>query len=575
MRSIRRKTELVALAVALASCNSPPTAPLAAGTSTTPVRGGELHLASFADIKSLDPAVAGDSLTGEVIELMFAGLVDFDVTGKVVPDLAERFERSDDGLVYRFFLREGLRFHDGVVITAADIKRTIERTLHPDTPPTFSSFFDRIVGFDDYQNRRADHLEGVVVEGERVVAVHLREPDASFLAAFAMQNLRPVCRSAGDRYDDTWTPCGAGPFKLDVWDRGRSLRLVRFDGWREPGKPYLDALTYTYSMNMSTQRFKLEQGDLDVDRELQLPDIFRYQRDDKWRPLGAYDAAPSIGAEQMNVEMPPFDNVEIRRAVSCAIDREQIRMVKSAALAPLYRVLPPTLAGDPSNFHGAQHYDYEEALEHMRRAGYPYDPKTGQGGWPKPIVYITYKVGLVEYTAQVVQQQLAKIGLRLEIRMVSYPTYLAMSKRRETVAMTYAGWIQDFPDASDFFEPIFATSAINDEDSNNGAFYSNPKLDDILVRARKELDETTRHDLYDEADTIVCSDAPWAVEYLYRYYGVHQPYLHDLKSHNVWPNYVRDAWLDKPHASSAKPSGAAARPVRRDFGLASLLGSLR
>ncbi|HSQ62752.1 MAG TPA: ABC transporter substrate-binding protein [Polyangiaceae bacterium] len=553
------------LAVAAIGCREPPPAPLPHGSSPVPVRGGEMHLASFGDIKSLDPAVAGDTLTGEVIELMYAGLVDFDEQGHVVPDLAERFERSDDGLVYRFFLREGIRFHDGSPVTAQDVKRSIERTLHPDTPPTFSAFYDRIVGFDDYQGRRADHLAGVVVEGERVVAIHLREPDASFLAAFAMQNLRPVCPSAGDRYDDTWQPCGAGPFKLEAWDRGRSLRLVRFDGWWQPGKPYFDALTYTYGMNMSTERFKFERGDLDIDRELLLADIFRYQGDPRWKPLGAYDAAPSIGGEELNVEIAPFDNVEVRRAVACAIDREQIRMVKPPALTPLYRVLPPTLSGDDPSFPG-QKYDYAAALEHMRRAGYPYDPATGTGGWPKPIVYVTYKQGLVEYTAQVIQQQLARIGLRLEIRMVSYPTYLAMSKRRGTVAITNSGWSQDFPDASDFFEPIFATAAINDEDSNNGSFYSNPKLDDILVRARKELDPAVRKRLYDDADAIVCGDAPWAMEYLYRYYGVHQPYVRDLAQHNVWSNYVRDAWLDKPPARTSSARASVRLAPRGLFG---------
>ena len=318
-------------------------------------------------------------------------------------------------------------------------------------------------------------------------------------------------------------------------------------------------------MNAVTQRFKLEQGDLDIDRELSLSDTFRFQGDPRWKPLGAYDAAPSIGAEEMNVEIPPFDNIEVRRAVAAAIDRDQLRMVRSPSLSPLYRVLPPPLASDDRSF-PAQKHDDQAALEHMRRAGYPYDPKTGTGGWPKPIVYVTYKQGLSEFTSQVVQQQLAKIGLRLEIKIVSYPTYLAMTKRRGTVAIASAGWIQDFPDASDFFEPIFATTAINDEDSNNGSFYSNPKLDDILVRARKELDPAVRKRLYDDADAIVCDDAPWAMEYLYRYWGIHQPYVRGLRQHNVWPNYVREVWLDKP------PAGHVAS--RSALGPRGVLGSI-
>ncbi len=556
MRSIQRKTELLCF-FAMLGCNEPAAAPLPASENASAARGGELHLASFADIKSLDPAVAADTLTGEIIELLFAGLVDFDDQGRVVPDLAERFERSDDGLVYRFFLREGLKFHDGSAIDARECARTIERALHPDTPSSFASFYDHIDGFDEFNAKKTEpHLRGVVVEGDRVLAIHLKEPDAAFLSIFAMQALRPVCPSAGDKYDDTWQPCGAGPFKLESWDRGRSVRIVRFDGWREPGKPYLDALTYSYGMNLVTQRFKFEQGDLDIDREMLLADTFRYQSDTRWKPLGAYDIIPSIGGEEMNVEMPPFDNVEVRRAVAAAIDREQFRMVKTSSLVTLERVLVPELGGDDPNF-PKQKYDYAAALEHMKRAGFPYDPKTGEGGWPKPIIYPIYKQGLYESSAQVIQQQLAKIGLRLELKVVSYPTYLAMTKRRGTVALSPSGWSQDFPDPSDFFDPIFASNQINDEDSNNGAFYSNPKLDDLLVRARRQLDPAVRKKMYDEADAIVCDEAPWAMEYQYKYYGVHQPYVKGLRWSTVWPNYVRDVWLDKPKkVASRQPPDA-------------------
>ena len=568
MRSIRKRTEVLFVAAAAAAlacaCNEPVPAPLASAGNASPARGGELHLASFADIKSLDPAVTSDTLTGEAIELIFAGLVDFDDEGHVVPDLAERFERSDDGTVYRFFLRDDIYFHDGSPVTAAECKRSIERALSPDTPGSSSQFFDRIAGFEDYTNRRAPHLAGVVVEGERVLAIRLREPDAAFLPKFAMQMLRPVCPSAGDRYDDQWRPCGAGPFKLDAWDRGRSLRVVRFDKWWQPGKPWLDAITYSYSMALVTQRYKFEQGALDIDRELTLPDSYRFQGDPRWKPLGGYDTIPSINGEAMNVEMPPFDNVEVRRAVAAAIDRDELRMLKTTAIIPLYRVLVPVLGGDDPNF-PAQKHDYAAALEHMRRAGYPYDPKTGEGGWPKTIVYPVYKQGFYEYSAQVLQQQLAKIGIRIEIKVVSFPTQLTITKRRGTTAMSPQGWSQDYPDPSDFFEPIFSTSAINDEDSNNYSFYSNPKLDDLIDRGRRELDPKRRKAIYDEADAIVCRDAPWAMEYQYRYYGVHQPYVRGLRWSAVWPNYVRDVWLDKKPAMHARRSNV----------LGALLGLLR
>ncbi len=561
MRWTRRRTEprggatvvaVTALVAVLAgtACKDPVTAPIAAahGDDQTPVRGGHLQLASFADIKTLDPAVAADTLTAEALELMFAGLVDFDAQGNVVPDLAERFEQSDDGLVYRFFLRQSALFQDGTPVTAEDVKQSIERALHPDTPSSFASFYDHIAGYDDYTARKTPHLSGVVVEGERVVAIHLREPDATFLAAFAMMALRPVCKSAGSTYSDTWKPCGAGPFKLlpGGWDRGRSLTLVRHEGYFRPGMPHFDAITWSYGMNVVTQRFKLEAGDLDMTHELGLGDTLRFQHDPRWKGLGAYDAAPSIQGEGMNVEMPPFDNVEVRRAVAAAIDRREMALLRTPNLTALHRVLPSTFVGDaPFPAAKYQSYDLAAALEHMKRAGYPYDPKTGKGGYPRTITYVVYKQGLFEATGQILQQQLARIGIHIELKIVSYPTYLSLTKRRHTVAMAPQAWLQDFPDESDFFEPLFASSAINDEDSNNGAFYSNPKLDALLKTARRELDPATRKKMYDQADAIVCEDAPWAMTLTYRSFGVHQPYVKGLVSHAVWPDFVREAWLDK------------------------------
>ncbi len=549
MRSIRKKIRSVAVGACVPfalACREPTPAPLALAGNATPVRGGELHLASAYDIKSLDPAVSSDALTAEVIELVYAGLVDFDEAGHVIPDLAERFERSDDGMTYRFFLREGIKFHDGSAITAADCKRSIERALNPDTPNSFSEFYDRIVGFEEYNtNKTADHLEGVTVEGERVLAVRLREPDATFLPRFALQVLRPVCPSAGTKYDDAWTPCGAGPFKLDSVG-SRPQRAPRALRWMARARHA--ALRRAHVHVLDEPRHAALQARARRSRSRSRADRRRFISLPGRSALGAARRLRHDSERRRrracNVEMPPFDNIEVRRAVAAAIDRDQFRMVKTSALVPLTRVLVPVLGGDDPNF-PAQKYDYKAALEHMRRAGYPYDPKTGVGGWPKTIVYPIYKQGLYELSSQVIQQQLAKIGIRIEIKTVSYPTYLMMEKRRGAVAIGPVGWSQDFPDASDFFEPIFSTSAINDEDSNNGAFYSNPKLDDMLVRGRKELDPAVRKKIYDEADALVCDEAPWVMEYQYRYYGVHQPYVKDLRWSAAWPNYVRDVWLDK------------------------------
>ena len=145
-------------------------------------------------------------------------------------------------------------------------------------------------------------------------------------------------------------------------------------------------------------------------------DQTRFEADPRWRPYGQRDADVTLYGECMNTRVPPFDNVEVRRAVAAAIDREHYRLLKPAYVTALTQPIPPGIPDYESDL-PAQHYDYTAALEHMRKAGFPYDPATGRGGWPGTIVYPVYDEGLLVMTAQLLQQELAKIGLRVEIRL--------------------------------------------------------------------------------------------------------------------------------------------------------------
>ena len=459
---------------------------------------------------------------------------------------------------------------DGEEVTADDVVRSMERALHPSAPNPYASFYESIDGFAEIQEKKAEHLRGVTAEGRYVVDVRLKEVDATFLPALALQVLRPVCRSAGARYSDTWHPCGAGPFKLlpGGWDKNRQITLVRHDGYFRPGLPHLDGIVWSFLVNTATQRFKFEMGQLDLLQDFRQAELLRFQRDPRWRGLGEYEAERQVGAESMNTELAPFDNVEIRRAVAAAIDREHLRLIRPGNLRAAGLPIPPAVPGSNPSLRG-QRYDYQAALEHMRKAGYPYDPATGKGGYPHPIKYVIYRQGLSEYTVQVLAQDLAKIGLRLDVQVVNYPSYLAITHRRGKAQMTAYGWQQDFPDPSDFLDPLFHSRAINDEDTNNLAFYKNPKLDDLLDRAKRELDPRARQTLYDEAQELVCDEAPWAFTYYYRWFDAHQAYVRGYKPHPVWTHHVSFSWLDR--GTSAQ---AGILPTTSST-LASLLGGRR
>jgi ABC-type transport system substrate-binding protein len=259
----------------------------------------------------------------------------------------------------------------------------------------------------------------------------------------------------------------------------------------------------------------------------------------------------------MNVETPPFDNVEVRRAVAAVIDRDQWIKLKPGVLRATGQLLPPTIEGFRADFPG-QTFDPAAARAHMAKAGLA-------GGWPKPIPYLVVKQDIMELTAQMLAEELAPLGLHLDIRMASYPTFMARTHARGHSAISQQGWQQDYADASDFFEPLFSRAAINDSDSNNTSFFVDDRLETLMTRARREVDPQTRRQLYDEAGLIVADRAPWAFEYNVSRLKVWQPYVRDLRLHASWEYPLATVWLDREEAAGKLALGFAGEE-RAGFG---------
>jgi ABC-type transport system substrate-binding protein len=336
--------------------------------------------------------------------------------------------------------------------------------------------------------------------------------------------------------------------------------LVRHDSYFHPGLPYVDGVTWSFAMPIATQTFKFERGELDAIKDLNQSDFVRFTRDPRFQPFGVFDSEKEIWGESMNVERAPFDNIEVRKAVAAVIDRRKYRMLKAGLIHEATQVIPRDVPLYDPHFQGQEH-SYEAALAHMAKAGFAFDPKTKKGGYPETIPYYTYPQSYPEYSGQMLAQELATIGLRIELRLVNYPAYLALTRRRGRVALSPQGWQADFPDPSDFFEALFHSRSIADEDSNNTSFYRNPRLDEILDRAHSELDTATRARLYGEANRIVCDDAPWAFAYSTRHYEVHHPYFRGYRRHPVWSYFIGDAWLDRAPVHAIALLGAVSAPL--------------
>ena len=517
--------------------------PREARGESLPRRGGVLKVATQVAVHLLDPALAYDEASRAIDDLLFATLVSYDHDGELVADLAERFELVEDGAAIRFTLRPNLHFHDGTSLGAVDVKRSLERTLHPSTPCPAASMYTPIRGYAEYQKDPSLGLSGVVIEDPLTVRVRLLEPDVTFLARMALSFAAPVCASSGSQVDPKTPakPCGAGPFVLDRFDRGERVLLRRFDGYYRPQLPYLDGIEWTLDLPPRTQRYRFERGELDFVNELGGPDAFRFGADPRWEPYRHWVAQATTNSIFLNTTMAPFDNRHLRRAVAFAVDPSVLEQIR-ATVGEATRLIPPAVPGPDASTPMRRH-DVDAALREMALAGYPYDPATGRGGYPEEIDYLTIPDTFEQAAGEVFQQQLAGVGLRIRLRLVSWASWLALITKPGQVSMGWRGWGADFPDPSNFFEPILVTDAIQAEGSQNVSFFSHPELDRVVAEAHRETRWPRRMQLYQRAEAIVRDEAPLIPVYWNRNLQLHQPRVHGYRPHPVIRMQLREVWL--------------------------------
>ena len=560
---------LAILALGLVAFASPNRAGPPLGSSappeTAPMRGGTLRLATMVNVRTLEPALAYDEASRAINEHVFARLVRWDAEGKLVPDLAAEVQPSADGRSYLFVLRAGLEFHDGAPLTAADVKRSLERALHPKTPSPGAELYHRLAGLEAYRAGKATTIAGLTALDAQTLRIELTEPDATFLSLMSLGFAAPVCPSSGPTVDTKRPadPCGAGPFRFESWTGGERVVLRRFERYYEPGKPYLDGIEWQLNVPPNTQRYRFEAGDLDFVRELSVADTALFEAAPRWAGQGRWSIRQATTGIFLNTEMPPFGNVHLRRAVSLGIDPAVLSKIRPNVTAA-DRMVPVSMPGPPRD-EPMRRFDRDAALREMALAGYPYDPATGRGGYPDPIDYIVVPDSFDQAAAEVFQQQLAAVGIRIRLRLVSYATWLAEVSRRKTATMGWTSWQADFPDPSSFFNPILTTEAIQDDGSQNPAFFSNRELDQLVQRADHEQRWDERMRLYLRAEQIVRDEAPWIPVYAARSFELSHPYVMGYAPNPVVDQRFTDTWLYRPSpteaaGSSGPPAAGGARP---------------
>ncbi|MCY3771985.1 MAG: ABC transporter substrate-binding protein, partial [Gemmatimonadetes bacterium] len=378
-----------------------------------------LRIAVPSDPRSLDPAIAYDVVTWPLVRTLFHGLIDYDDDLNLVPWHARSWTVSEDGRTLTFKLRQDIRFSNGRAITSEDFAYSLERILDPATKSPGQGFYRNIVGARAFQNGSSDRVSGLRTPDSETLEIELAHPDLPFLYCIAMPFAYAVPREEVERHGDNFGryPVGAGPFTLAHWQRGTGLRLEKNPGYYRADDVRLEAIELMVGGDETLHMMMFERGELDIasvtSTGIPDADFIRVMNDPVLSKRVAHQPLNAIQYLSMNTELPPFDRVNVRRAVNHAIDRERIVRLISDRGILARGVLPPGMPGFDEQLVGYG-YDPEKARKLLAEAGYPEGFSTE--------LMITSQSGIDAKIGQAVQQDLAEVGIAVEIRPVTGPT---------------------------------------------------------------------------------------------------------------------------------------------------------
>lgn len=447
----------------------------------------------------LDPASVESVYDALPVGQIFDGLVALDPGLNIVPALADTWKISRDGLIYEIHLREGVRFHNGTPLTAADVVFSLKRLLDPKhaSKTIGASYLMVVDGAPAYSAGRSRKLPGIVALDPSRVEIRLTQPYLSFLYVLAMDDMRIVpegsVRALGD---DAFrrAPIGTGPFRFASWTDD-ALRLdanPQYFG----GAPYLDQIVILFPRpdehDAGNRRFSLGELEIVEPTSDTLPLMLR----DPAIEVHRYQDL-SLSFMGMNTGVPPLDDVRVRRAIAHAIDRHSL-----AGLAPSTRreaqgILPPGL---PSYSPAAKALPFDRAAARrlLAEAGHPGGRGVG------PLRFYTAQAGssaVVKTIAQL-RDDLAAVGITLEVHEV---TWRELNNRIEghDAKLFQLGWVADLPDPDSFLRSLFEPGG-----SANYFDFFDRETGRALERGASETNPLERARIYRELEKAVLDKAP-------------------------------------------------------------------
>ena len=456
---------------------------------------------NFSDPPTFDPALVTDTTSASIIVEIFSGLVTLNKNLEIVPDLAESWDVSEDGKVYTFNLRDGIKFSNGDSVTAQDFKWSIERAANPETGSLNAEvYLGDIVGVKEVieSGGAITDVIGVKDIDKKTLEITIDQPKTYFLAKLTYPTAFVLSKKYIEKNGESWIdkPVGTGPFVLSEYQIGQTLKIKRNDlYWDEKAK--VDGIIMNLAGGVSMAMY--ENDEIDI-TGVGLADLERVKNPNDPLNKDLVNVPPqfSISYIGFNVNMPPFDDENFRKALTYAVDKEIIAdKIYSGLTEPAYTIIPPGFPGYSPTVTGLKH-DPELAKEFLAKSKYS-DPSTR----PRIIITIPGTGGSPGLDTEVISDMWKEtLGIEVEIQQVEWATYLQDMNRKRLQVWAGSGWQADYADPQDFIDVLF----YSDSDVNHGN-YSNSEVDKLILEARTDLDNNRRYILYNEAEQIIINEA--------------------------------------------------------------------
>ena len=483
---------------------------------------------------NLDPRVGIDAFSERIDNLIFDDLLSRGEDLNVAPGLAERWE-VPDALTYIFHLHHGIKFHDGRPLTARDVKWTFDSLLQGKIRSTKASVYkyvDRIEAPDDF-----------------TVIFKMKEPDATLLWNLSDGAMGMV--PFGSLDEMTTHPIGSGPFKFVSAETDRDVVLEgNPDYWGGP--PKLARVRFAIVPDQTTEALELRKGSGDVTINSLTPDtVLTLSRD----PHLAVERGPGtrIAYLGFNLRDPILKDVRVRQAIAYALDRRPMIEYLWRGQAELARSVLPTQSWAYNPDVASYDHDPAKAKQLLDAAGYP-----AVNGVRFHITMKTSTDANTRLMVAVMREQLREVGIVLDIRSFESATFFS-DVVHGAFQMYGLRWIGGNEDP-DIFEYAFHSSKFPPNGANRG-FYSNPKLDGLIDRARREVDPKVRKGLYAEVQRILANDVPYIDLWYLDNVLVHTRRVTNLRL-NPAGNYdfLRTAELTTGQSAAGTEESTAIRP---------------